>query len=279
MNYGDSVDQKNSGKKFSFHDTCPDSGTVHITLYHTGKILLQAEKNNHSINIHFVNSHLEELYTQVYSLKPQISVHGVKVPTDSLKQSPAKIQKTKGKPFSCTNCEYRAPSNQSMVEHTENVHHPILNESVQQSVETETHDIENHESLNEQVRFQCKDCEEDFDTEQKLKNHVDSKHENIISGSSENLTLDEASESINCEKCNFTTDNHELFRTHIVISHTTILNCNVCDLTFFSDDLLKQHSMSYHPVGNTTTEVKCERCEKTFQNIKDLNAHVCEIEN
>ena len=34
--YGTPKDQKSSGKKFSFKDSCPDGGVIHITLYHTG---------------------------------------------------------------------------------------------------------------------------------------------------------------------------------------------------------------------------------------------------
>ena len=81
LHYGCPKDQKTSGKKFTYKDTCPDGGMIYITLYHTGKILLQAENNKHSINIHYVNCHLEDLYTQIYRRKYPISVHGVKGPT------------------------------------------------------------------------------------------------------------------------------------------------------------------------------------------------------
>ena len=100
--YGTPKDQKTSGKKFSFKDSCPDGGMIHITLYHTGKILLQAEKNKHSINIHFVNCHLEKLYAQVYRRKPEISVHGLKLPTSVLKQSPLILKsRSKSLSFQC----------------------------------------------------------------------------------------------------------------------------------------------------------------------------------
>ena len=58
INYGTPIDQKTNGKKFTFQDKCPDSGAIYITLYHTSKILVQAEMNRHLINIHFINNHL-----------------------------------------------------------------------------------------------------------------------------------------------------------------------------------------------------------------------------
>ena len=44
-NYGEPDDHGNNGRKFMFNDSCENGGFLHITLYHTGKILLQAEKN------------------------------------------------------------------------------------------------------------------------------------------------------------------------------------------------------------------------------------------
>ena len=69
QHFGEPSDQGKNGKKYVYNDTCQDGGILHTTLYHTAKIILQAAKNNHSINIHFVNIHLEELYTKVYHLE------------------------------------------------------------------------------------------------------------------------------------------------------------------------------------------------------------------
>ena len=87
-NYGSPIDQNTNGKKFTFNDNCPESGTVFITLYHTSKLLIQAQNNHHLYNIHFVNSHLEDLYLQVYKRRSKISVHGLPVPSAILNKSP-----------------------------------------------------------------------------------------------------------------------------------------------------------------------------------------------
>ena len=62
-NFGEPLDLKKHGLKFSFADTCEDvKGVIFVTLYKTGKILIQAQGNLHSLNVHFVNAHLETLY-------------------------------------------------------------------------------------------------------------------------------------------------------------------------------------------------------------------------
>ena len=105
-NFGKPKDQQSCGKKFTYLDPCENGGMIFITLYHTNKILLQAEKNIHSNNIHFVNAHLEDLYKQVFKIiksKPYVSVHGVKIPTNLLRDSPViKKARSKSLSFRCT---------------------------------------------------------------------------------------------------------------------------------------------------------------------------------
>ena len=55
------------GNKFTVEDTFNDTTVkFYLTMYRTGKLLVQAEKSKHSINLHFLNTHLENLFTQVY---------------------------------------------------------------------------------------------------------------------------------------------------------------------------------------------------------------------
>ena len=129
-NYGKPKDQKTGGKKFSYLDPCENGGLVFITLYHTNKILLQAEKNIHSINIHFINAHLEDLYKQVFNIcksKPQISVHGFKVPANILINSPI-VQKLRSKSlsFNCSDCDFISPGTKTMKEHKRTFHAPSV---------------------------------------------------------------------------------------------------------------------------------------------------------
>ena len=166
MNYGLPKDQQTSGKKFSVNDNCPDGGMIYLTLYHTGKILLQAEKNKHSINIHFVNVHLENLYTQVYKIHPQISVHGVKVPTAILKQSPV-VKKTRSKSlsFKCKECDFVAPGTRSMKIHTKSLHKDNQQTPLQVSQPRAMHN--------------CTFCHEEYHDEQQLIVHMKEMHNKL----------------------------------------------------------------------------------------------------
>ena len=68
-NLGDPIITKDiHGKKFTLVDNCEDSSTnVYLTLYHTGNLLVQAQGNKQSKNIHFIDSHLKDLFLQVYN--------------------------------------------------------------------------------------------------------------------------------------------------------------------------------------------------------------------
>ena len=48
---------------------CVQLSRISLTIYKTGKMLIQAEGNKHSLSSHFVDNHLEALYTQVYNKK------------------------------------------------------------------------------------------------------------------------------------------------------------------------------------------------------------------
>ena len=58
--FGPPVDLNTHGKKFTIIDTCHDeSSKLFLTIYKTGKVLLQAAGSKHSVNSHFVSHHLE----------------------------------------------------------------------------------------------------------------------------------------------------------------------------------------------------------------------------
>ena len=82
INFGGTHDDKGPhGNKFTVEDTYNDIPVkVYLTLYKTGKLLVQAEKNKHSINLHFVNTHLERLFTEVYSIQKSLPTLRPKTP-------------------------------------------------------------------------------------------------------------------------------------------------------------------------------------------------------
>ena len=67
-NLGQPTNQGNHGKKFVLVDKCDENPKhIFLTLYHTGSLLIQAEYNLQSMNIHFLNCHLKDFYIQVYN--------------------------------------------------------------------------------------------------------------------------------------------------------------------------------------------------------------------
>ena len=85
-NLGQPIDKGGNGKKFTFEDKCADPTTsVYITLYHTGNLLVQAQGNKQSINIHFFDCHLQDLFMQVYiraklqNKLPRPSLHPISI--------------------------------------------------------------------------------------------------------------------------------------------------------------------------------------------------------
>ena len=97
-----------NGNKFVAEDTCDEvPAKVYLTMYHTGKLLVQAEKNRHQINLHFVNIHLEKLFADVYSRKAfqKKLPNKLKTPiTKPVKMSSRISQKI----IKCSKCSFQA---------------------------------------------------------------------------------------------------------------------------------------------------------------------------
>ena len=223
-NFGIPQDNGTNGKKFTFQDKCCQNGFIFLTLYHTSKILIQAEKNNHNINIHFVNNHLQDLYTEVYFAKEKLN--------HVLEEEAT---------FICQVC----------------------NIAVNNKLSLETHLINHHLP---DISIQCSDCEKTFQSEDNLKVH--SMNEHSEKGTAE-TSLEEDIDTVNCGKCDFATYNHDQLRSHILITHQPIFTCVHCNLTFFSEVLLKDHCSSYH-----SSFTQCENSDETFKITNDLAVHV-----
>ena len=89
-------------------DKCVDvSSHVFLTLYHTGNLLIQAESNIQSRNIHFLNCHLQELFTQVYNRAKLLQ----KLPTLTHKTKTPLRKHTNGKrtskTYKCFKCDFQ----------------------------------------------------------------------------------------------------------------------------------------------------------------------------
>ena len=100
--FGSPVELNTHGKKFTIIDNCHDeSSKLFLTIYKTGKVLIQAAGSKHSANSHFVSHHLEGLYIQVYNRKKLKAISNSK--TLITKHAKAgKLSKT----YNCSKCNY-----------------------------------------------------------------------------------------------------------------------------------------------------------------------------
>ena len=98
--FGLPVEMGIHGKKFTMTDTCDNlSAKTFITIYQTGKVLIQGEGSRHSLNLHFVSHHLEELYLKVYNRRLQSS----KTPLTK----PVGRSKSISKTYICHKCDHK----------------------------------------------------------------------------------------------------------------------------------------------------------------------------
>ena len=300
-NYGAPKNQQSSGQKFSFKDNCPDGGMIFLTLYHTGKILLQAEKNKHSINIHFVNYHLESLYKQVYIMNPQISMHGVKVPSSILMQRPVmKKSRSQSLSFQCKECDFVATSSKHVKDHIKGIHQP----------------------KDHIPQFQCKECDFVAKSTRQVRVHIENTHppnqqnpqslqQTKISQPFNEEPAVSQQETRNCPICHIVETNTVSLEIHLVTYHCPDIaaQCSVCDKRFSHMDNLKIHMITHHeletepmtleeaadvfdyeeayllteetdkvkePISsqNNTPKFDCDKCNNGFLSEDELQEHV-----
>ena len=120
-NLGSFIDKDTNGKKFTMNDTCSDSsGKVFLTLYHTGNLLVQAEGNNQSGNIHFLNFHLMDFFKQVYNRKMLQSIQASKSKTPLRKLT--RPSKSVLKRYNCQKCDFQSATVSMLAKHMKTIH-------------------------------------------------------------------------------------------------------------------------------------------------------------
>ena len=115
-----------NGNKFTFLHTVNDSSfRVFLTMYHTGKLLVQAEKNNQSINLHFLNVHLEQLFTEVYRKNStQKSVTNDSKPRTPVTKPVKTTSRISVTISSCNQCNFQTTDPNKLRKHKKKEHTP-----------------------------------------------------------------------------------------------------------------------------------------------------------
>ena len=260
-NFGDFKDNGVNGKKFSFKDKCFGDGStcIFLTIYHTCKILLQAEKNNHLINIHFVHNHLENLYKEVYKRKtPQISILGIKLPTERIKDSPL-VRRIKKRSLSlpCGDCDFNADNAKSMKDHKKTTH--------------------KQRTLGITAKFHCSLCQNGFNNEKELSEHEKKEHESSIDIEEAEVTTQQNNvplESHICTSCTEEFGEEIDLEAHIKDAHECDkqIKCDSCELLFSTNSDLMKHKLSSH-----NDSLKCDKCEFTSTSELWFRQHILTV--
>ena len=110
-----------NGNKFTTTDLLKGHPVkIYLTMYRTGKLLIQAEKNQHSINLHFIETHLEKLFYKVYSQKSiQAQPNRPKTPVTKPVKTAGRITLKISK---CGQCNFQATDNGKLRKHIRKEH-------------------------------------------------------------------------------------------------------------------------------------------------------------
>lgn len=140
----------------------------------------------------------------------------------------------------------------------------------------------------------CEICNKAYHNLPKLKEHKLLKHPNLIL---EKAHGTEKMPDLFCEKCNFTTKMQNLLKAHIRYKHKVekhknrcpvlkkniekfhpkrgekIFICDKCSRTFLYEQSFRKHSCQAE-VEINTVPIECKACDKTFQKMAFLMAHM-----
>ena len=153
---------------------------VYLRLYLSGHLLVEAQGNKQSINIHFINCHLKDLFMQVYNhakpleLPPPHPSH--KTPLTKLTKTARSILKK----VKCPKCDFQTNITSHLAKHMKKTHGSSAARrlSISENPSSDEGDMMNSEKALATVsKIECELCGSDFSSESDRKIHVKDAHE------------------------------------------------------------------------------------------------------
>ena len=263
-NFGNPADLSAHGLKYTTKDTCSSvHSKIYITIYKKGKMLIQAEGNKHTLTSHFVNNHLEDLYTQVYNKKKLQRALAARTPLTKHtgRKAISRVHK-------CHKCDFQCSEVGAFYNHKKRMHGRNIPASISYREESASRgdnpavntDIEFDVQINNDCtspppsKFHCMMCGVGFAEEPELSLHEKNVHE------------------IPCHQCNYTFHTQEEIKIHSVAAHPppardeeSLHSCDVCEYTSTRLDILESHKSIHHP--------RCMECDIHFLSDNELSEH------
>ena len=121
--------------------------------------------------------------------------------------------------------------------------------------------LQEHKVVAHIKNFKCKDCDFEVDTEEEIREHIKI-HEEI------------REPNFSCTPCGLSFARETLFRQHMTETHAheDKFNCQQCDFQTNCGKLLENHkTLTGH--DQSSEEVTCKTCKKTFRNMEKLRDH------
>ena len=282
---GQPQDLKAHGLKFTVDDTCSHPpARIFLTFYTTGKLLIQAKGNQHCFNEHFVQDHLEPLFSQVYNRKKLQKTLSHKTPI---------TKHTSGKAVSrvhkCLKCDFKCTEISIFYQHKKREHgrsgRNILEKPHEKETSTPAYSVLPLDgSSNRSVvvvphaddctvplprtpkkNVPCILCEESFPDPPSATKHIQTHHE------------------ISCDECDEVFFSKDDLKSHTHKHVASVASepsnqssqtnnqsckffCMLCGSGYHTDLGLDKHICSQH-------EIKCEICHATFYDKYDLTVH------
>ena len=185
--------------------------------------------------------------------------------------------------FTCGDCEFSTENKGTLTNHID-VNHKPNQSSSEESLSQHIVDKVNVTDDEEDLKFACKKCENHFDSQTSLSEHIEGKHLII--------------KIYKCNFCDHRSTNEKEFKIHNDTRHMTVkvkvkqnevpglkkqtitFDCSQCDYTCALRIQLQKHSSSKHEWQKcepSTEAFPCEFCSQVFANFPLLQEHVNEL--
>ncbi|XP_055640112.1 zinc finger protein ZFP2-like [Toxorhynchites rutilus septentrionalis] len=143
----------------------------------------------------------------------------------------------------CNLCNETFDDSDNLIHHQNSVHQNAESHSCKQCFQLfeSNNELKMHDCIEKSHIYRCLFCSECFGTVKDLRSHTQSSHGSYTNG-------------------------------NVTIRKTDLYRCALCTDVFRNNKELIEHGHSTHPDGFILH--RCERCDKTFGNIKILQAHL-----